>query len=195
MAMDKVTVCNMALAQLGASPISAMTDEPHGPLCDLFYDGARRGVLLEDAWRCAILREKIEDDGTSVPDDRGFAYRFKLSDLTKCLQILDVTGTDGTSIRWLREGEYLYADYDTLVVRHVTDLDDEAKWHPLLVEVVSLRLAAAIAVRVKASMTAKAQLMQEYEALLLRARQINAIEVNDPNDMEEGGSEWIDSRS
>lgn len=193
--MAQVDVCNMALSKLGAGTITLITDEPHGPLCALFYDNCRLSLLERETWRFAVLREEIEDDGTAVADAVGFEYRFLLSALTSPVRILDVMYENGTSIDWLREGEYLYANYDTTTVKHVTDVSDDTKWPSLFTEAMALRLAAAIAIRVKASVAAQQRIAEEYEQILLRARQLNAVEENDPDDLETGSTEWLDSRS
>lgn len=195
-AVTTLDVYNMALTLLGATQLSAVGDTPNGPLCTLFYERVCQQVLSEDNWLHQMIREGLEAETATEPEF-GFDYHFLLSGLTYTpAKIVAVYSDDGeTPIKYAREGGYILADADEIYVRYVREETDPANMHPKLVEAIALKLAMVLATKVKASRSKTDGLRQDYERVRLEARMCGLIEFGDPDEQEDGSTDWINARN
>ena len=84
-----VQICNSALNQLGASSITALTDDSkNARLCNERYTTVRDAVFRSHPWNCLVKRIQLAQDTDTPP--WGFTYQYTLpSDCLRVLQIKD----------------------------------------------------------------------------------------------------------
>ena len=59
--ISKITICNLALAQLGQAPISSLTQEDEkARRLNLFYEPVRDEVLRSHNWGFATAEEPLD---------------------------------------------------------------------------------------------------------------------------------------
>ena len=95
MALSKVEICNLALANIGIRRfISAITeDNPEAESCNLFYDHCRRMVLRSAEWGFATRRATLAEVTGTPPDEWSYQYGWPAS----CLKPLRIW--DGLTVR------------------------------------------------------------------------------------------------
>lgn len=78
--MQKIDICNMALAQLGEAPIESVKDQnERARKMDLFYDAARREVMRKHDWAFSrragkLARVTIPKEENPFPMSETYAY-------------------------------------------------------------------------------------------------------------------------
>jgi len=84
-----VQICNSALNQLGASSITALTENSkNARLCNERYETIRDAVFRSHPWNCLIKRVQLAKD-TDTPA-WGFSFQYTLpADCLRVLQIRD----------------------------------------------------------------------------------------------------------
>lgn len=119
--ISSVTICNVALSQLGAKVIHSMDDESkNAAWCDMFYDSARRTCLQMHPWNFAIRRlELARDAATPV---YGFQYQFTLP--ADNLRLLGVE--DDNSYRV--ESYKILTNSKTCFISYISDVTDVSSW-------------------------------------------------------------------
>lgn len=142
--MDAVEICNAALDQLGVDRIQSLEDESsRAELCSARFAIVRDAVLGERAWRFAIGRHEIAEDGESPA--YGYGRRFPLPSIV--VQVLEVSdGADDLS-DWQREGAFLLANAEgPIFIRSVDQVEDVALWPAVFCSAVVARLAAELCI-------------------------------------------------
>ena len=84
-----VQICNSALNQLGASSITALTENSkNARICNERYETVRDAVYRSHPWNCLVKRVQLAQDSDTPA--WGFAYQYTLpSDCLRVLQIKD----------------------------------------------------------------------------------------------------------
>jgi hypothetical protein len=72
-----VDIANSALNLLGASTISALTDDSkNARLCNQRYEPVRNRVFRSHAWNCLTKRVQLAQDTTAPVVEYSYAYTF-----------------------------------------------------------------------------------------------------------------------
>lgn len=179
--ISKITICNLALAQLGQAPISSLEQEDEkARRLNLFYEPVRDEVLRTHNWAFAGVSEPLallekEADGEGL-----FTYKYPVEALfirrvfepkaPRCaLPFKERFRTDlhcrvlGISSR------AAYAEY----TRRITD---ENLFDPAFVKSFSLALACDLAVALTGDAQLASQILQKYTLSLDEARRSNMTE-------------------
>ena len=116
-----IQICNSALNQLGASSITALTENSkNARLCNERYETVRDAVFRSHPWNCLIKRVQLAQD-TATPA-WGFSYQYTLpSDCLRVLQIKDYDADYKIEGRKLLINE---ADVYLIYLAQITDVNE-----------------------------------------------------------------------
>jgi hypothetical protein len=82
-----VDIANSALNLLGASTISALTDDSkNARLCNQRYEPVRNRVFRSHAWNCLTKRVQLAQDTTAPIVEYSYAYTLP----SDCLRVLKI---------------------------------------------------------------------------------------------------------
>lgn len=167
-----ITIANNALAMLGDDPISDFNEgSVRSSLVRDMYDNVLLSTLRALPWNCA-MRRVVLSPSVGAPAF-GFTYKFNLpSDWVRTLSINEKQDI----INFKVEGRTILTDVDTLQLRYVFKNEDAATYDAGLVDVLTFKLAAALAYPITKS-TTQVQLMEQKAAEAMRvAKGIDAVE-------------------
>ena len=172
-----VDICNSALNLLGASTISALTDDSkNARLCNQRYEPVRNRVFRGHAWNCLTKRVQLAQDSTAPVVEYSFQYTLP----SDCLRVLKVhTGvTDSieSDINYAVEGRKIKSNEGTLYLVYIAIDTDPNNYDTYLQESISHQLAADIAYAVTNNATLAKNYMERADERLREARFIDATE-------------------
>ena len=173
---DETSICNLALAKLGISPIMALTDQSkQAQFCARFYDQTRDEVLQSHRWNFAMRRDSLNRLSTAPESEWDYAYQLPVD----CLRVVQLNGYEPNE----RKGEFsveadqLLTDAEEAAIRYVGRVTDGSFYHPLFVHALATMLASRLAGPLTGSRNLPSELLQEYEALTgPKARMADAFE-------------------
>jgi hypothetical protein len=173
---DETSICNLALAKLGISPIMALTDESkQAQFCSRFYAQTRDEVLQSHRWNFAMRRDSLNRLIDAPRSEWRFAYQLP----TDCLRVVQLNGYQPTE----RKGEFsieadrLMANAEVAEIRYIARVIDASFFHPLFVHALATMLASRLAGPLTGSRNLPQELLQEYEVLTgPKARMADAFE-------------------
>ena len=172
-----VDICNSALTLLGASTISALTDDSkNARLCNQRYEPIRNRVFRSHAWNCLTKRVQLAKDSTAPVVE--FANQYTLP--ADCLRVLKIhTGTTDSiksTIDYAVEGRKIKTDEGTVFLVYIALITDPNEYDTYFNEALSAALAADLAYAI----TNNATLSNNYQAIaderLREARFVDATE-------------------
>ena len=172
-----VDICNSALNLLGASTISALTDDSkNARLCNQRYEPVRNRIFRSHSWNCLTKRVQLAQDTATPVVEYSFQYTLP----SDCLRVLKVhTGVNDSinaEIEYVVEGRKIKTNEGTIYLVYVSLVTDPNEYDTNLQESISAALAADIAYAV----TNNATLANNYQATaserLREARYIDATE-------------------
>ena len=172
-----VDICNSALNFLGASTISALTeDSKNARLCNQRFEPIRNRTFRSHAWNFATKRVELAKDSDAPVVE--YANQYTLP--ADCLRVLKIhTGsTDSikSTIDYVVEGRKIKTDEGTVFLVYIALITDPNEYDTYFNEALSAALAADIAYAI----TNNATLANNYQALaderLREARFVDATE-------------------
>lgn len=172
-----VDICNSALNLLGASTISALTDDTkNARLCNQRYEPVRNRVFRSHAWNCLTKRVQLARD-TETPVIE-YSYQYTLP--SDCLRVLKVhngtTDSIASSIDYQVEGRKIKTNEGTVYLVYIAIDTDPNSYDTYLQEAISHQLAADIAYAVTNNATLANNYMNRADERLREARFIDATE-------------------
>lgn len=117
-----------------------------------------------------------------------YGWTFKHALPTDSLRLLHVNNDSG---EWRREGDYILANEDSLEVQIIQDVTDYDEMDPDFLEALAYYLAWEICYRVTQNQNLKAQMLEDYGAVVRRARFVESTE-DSPKQIE--AEDWLDAR-
>lgn len=185
---DETSICNLALAKLGISPIMALTDESkQAQFCNRFYAQTRDEVLQSHRWNFAMRRAALNKLSTAPQSEWAVAYQLPVD----CLRVVQLNGYEPTE----RKGEFsveadqLLADAEEANIRYIARIEDGTNYHPLFVHALATLIASRLAGPLTGSRNLPVELLKEYEDLTgPKARMADAFEERLVRKMP-----WVDS--
>ena len=91
-----VNICNSALNLLGASTISALTeDTKNARLCNQRYEPIRNRIFRAHNWNCLITRTQLAQDSTAPIVEYAYAYTIPAN----CLRVIAINNGSTDSIK------------------------------------------------------------------------------------------------
>ena len=172
-----VDICNSALNLLGASTISALTDDSkNARLCNQRYEPVRNRVFRSHAWNCLHKRVQLAQNSTAPVVEYSNAYSLR----SDCLRVLKVhngtTDSIASSIDYKLEGRNIVTDEGTIYLIYIALITDPNEYESYLQESISHQLAADIAYAVTNNATLANNYMARADERLREARFIDATE-------------------
>ena len=172
-----VDICNSALNLLGASTISALTDDSkNARLCNQRYEPVRNRVFRAHAWNCLHKRVQLAQNSTAPVIEYSNAYALP-SDCLRVLKIRNGT-TDSivSAIDYKLEGRNIVTDEGTIYLIYIALITDPNEYDTYLQESISHQLAADIAYAITNNATLANNYMTRADERLREARFIDATE-------------------
>ncbi len=187
-----VDICNSALNLLGASTISALTDDSkNARLCNQRYEPVRNRVFRSHAWNCLHKRVQLAQNSTAPVIEYTYAYALP-SDSLRVLKVHNgTTDSIASSIDYKLEGKNIVTDEGTIYLIYIALDTDPNNYDTYLQESISHQLAADLAYAVTNNATLAEKYMTRADERLREARFIDATE-NSLGTIE--SSEFTDAR-
>jgi len=172
-----VDMCNSALNLLGASTISALTDDSkNARLCNQRYENVRDRVFRSHAWNCLHKRVELAQNSTAPVIEYSNAYALP----SDCLRVLKVhngtTDSIASSIDYKLEGKNIVTDEGTIYLIYIALDTDPNNYDSYLRESISHQLAADLCYAITNNATLANNYMLRADERLREARFIDATE-------------------
>ena len=187
-----VDIANSALNLLGASTISAFTDDSkNARLVNQRYEPVRNRVFRSHAWNCLHKRVQLAQNSTAPVVEYSHAYALPAD----CLRVLKVhngtTDSIKSAIDYKLEGRNIVTDEGTVFIIYIALDTDPNNYDTYLQESISHQLAADLAYAVTNNATLADKYMTRADERLREARFIDATE-NSLGTIE--STEFVDAR-
>jgi len=187
-----VDICNSGLNLLGASTISALTDDSkNARLCNQRYEPVRNRVFRGHAWNCLHKRVQLAQNSTAPIIEYSYAYALP----SDCLRVLKIhngtTDSIAAALDYKLEGRNIVTDEGTVYLIYIALDTDPNNYDTYLQESISHQLAADIAYAVTNNATLAKNYMERADERLREARFVDATE-NSLGTIE--SSEFTDAR-
>mgnify|MGYP001377737431 CR=1 FL=1 len=172
-----VNMCNSSLNLLGASTISALTeDTKNARLCNQRYEPVRNRVFRGHNWNCLIKRVQLAQDSTGPVIEYTYGYTLP----SDCLRVLKVhngtTDSIASALDYKLEGRNIVTDEGTVYLIYIALDTDPNNYDTYLQESISHQLAADICYAVTNNATLANNYMTRADERLREARFIDATE-------------------
>lgn len=175
--MTATTIANLALARLGNTTISDITEDSEtARACQVLYNQTRRELLRSHRWNFAQKRAALSE----LADEPAFGWEHQFGIPSDCLRILEVGESehgDNLSERFVVEGNAILTDQDSVNLVYVYDCENPELFDPLFVEALSLRMAVKLCNSLQGTSGNADRLNAEYDQRIAPlARRIDANE-------------------
>jgi len=172
-----VNICNSSLNLLGASTISALTeDTKNARLCNQRYEPVRNRVFRGHNWNCLIKRVQLAANSTDPVVEYAKSYALP----SDCLRVLKIhngtTDSIASNLDYKIEGKNIVTDQTTVYVVYVALDEDPNNYDTYLREAISHQLAADLAYAITNNATLANNYMTRADERLREARFIDATE-------------------
>jgi hypothetical protein len=172
-----VNICNSALNLLGASTISALTDDSkNARLCNQRYESVRDRVFRGHAWNCLHKRLQLAQNSTAPVIEYTYAYALP----SDCLRVLKIhngtTDSIASDIDYKLEGRNIVTDQGTVYLIYIAKDTDPNNYDTYLQESISHQLAADLCYAITNNATLANNYMARADERLREARFIDATE-------------------
>ena len=172
-----VDICNSALNLLGASTISALTDDSkNARLCNQRYEPVRNRVFRGHAWNCLHKRVQLAQNSTAPVVEYSNAYALPAD----CLRVLKIhngtTDSIASALDYKLEGRNIVTDEGTVYLIYIALETDPNNYDTYLQESISHQLAADLAYAITNNATLANQYMTRADERLREARFVDATE-------------------
>ena len=187
-----VDICNSALNLLGASTISALTeDSKNARLCNQRFEPVRNRVFRGHNWNCLITRIQLAQDTTGPVVEYTYGYTLP----TDCLRVLKIhngtTDSIESNLDYKVEGRKIVTDEGTIYLVYIALDTDPNTYDSYLAESISHQLAADLCYAITNNSTLANNYMARADERLREARFIDSTE-NALDTIESG--EFTDAR-
>ena len=172
-----VDICNSALNLLGASTISALTDDSkNARLCNQRYEPVRNRIFRSHAWNCLTKRVQLAQDSTAPVVEYSYAYTLP----SDCLRVLKIhtgaTDSIASDIEYQVEGRKIKTNEGTVYLVYIALVSDPNEFDVYLQEALAAGLAADSAYAVTNNATLAKNYQEVADERLREARFIDATE-------------------
>ena len=181
---SKVSICNLALANIAASGIQDINEATaEARACRLFYDQVLGSLLEAYPWRFAQRTVAMAEVTNTKPLKWRKAFR-RPSDCRKVLMVTDEAMADyipglPMGIPYAIEGDTIHCDLDVAYLVYTAAQTDPTKFTALFVEALAWQLA------VRLSMPLTRDPKVRADAYQLAERMTTAAAVADANEQRE----------
>lgn len=192
--MDTLTVCNMALSNLGQKKITqAQLDAdliPEAIQCNIHFDVDRDDVLSESNWDFAkvtellVLNDIVKQDSTGTYKIPDWTYYYNYP--SSCLKAWLVYNESTLDDRTAQDFEKIYVDdlssyfigskLETAYIQYTKQITDPDKWNTKFVKAFSWKLASSIAKALTGDNKVQLNAGTTYKTFIDEAKRMNAQE-------------------
>jgi hypothetical protein len=192
---DKVEIANLALQEMGAEPITSLSDDQKtARVINLRFDSLRDSFLRMHSWNFAKARARL----SRLEDSPAFGFRFAYALPSDWLRTLHVT-TDAstkpehqvTEPHYQIEGKQLLADHDEVFMMYLRRVTNTEEWDELALDAFVLFLASRTARAITQNLDLAQSLADDFRIKLGEARFYDA--TDEPAQRLES-DEWLVSR-
>lgn len=162
---DDISICNLALGEIGVPRITALTEASQpARYCALFYAQTRDEVLQAAPWAFAIKRVTL----SRLADSPAFGWAFQYQIPTDCLAVLQLNAWQASEARDLYEieGDRLLTDAEEAQLRYTARIEDSEVFPPLFVQALYTKLASKLAQPLSGNRSLSGDLLGEFEKLV-----------------------------
>lgn len=189
-AISKVNICNMALISLGATTITALTENSkNARICNAIYDQVRDGVLTDHIWNFAQKRfvlAQIAGNPAWTEDGMSIIYQKP----TDCLKINYV---NIPSAIFKIEDDKILSNTTGLKIKYTEREKNPVKYFTKFTEALIAKLAAELAFPITSSRSLAESLFKiYYDIKLPSAKSIDSQQGTPQGAMQD---EWLLSRT
>ena len=172
-----VDICNSALNLLGASTISALTeDSKNARLCNQRFEPVRNRVFRSHNWNCLITRVQLAQDTTGPVVEYTYGYTLP----TDCLRVLKIhngtTDSIASNLDYKVEGRKIVTNETTIYLVYIALDTDPNTYDSYLAESISHQLAADLCYAITNNSTLANNYMTRADERLREARFIDSTE-------------------
>ena len=172
-----VNICNSALNLIGASTISALTeDTKNARLCNQRYEPVRNRVFRSHNWNCLIKRVQLAANSTDPVVEYAKSYALP----SDCLRVLKIhngtTDSIASDLDYKIEGKNIVTDQTTVYLVYIALDEDPNNYDTYLREAISHQLAADLCYAITNNATLSNNYMTRADERLREARFIDATE-------------------
>ena len=172
-----VNMCNSALNLIGASTISALTeDTKNARLCNQRYEPVRNRIFRGHNWNCLIKRVELAQNSTAPVMEYTYAYALP-SDFLRVLKIHNgTTDSIAADLDYKVEQKNIVTNQTTVYLAYIALDTDPNNYDAYLREAISHQLAADLAYAITNNATLANNYMTRADERLREARFIDATE-------------------
>jgi hypothetical protein len=171
MASD-TTVCSNALIRLGDKPITDLSDpDERARICQALFADTRDAVFRAHPWRCLVHRAALALEATAPLFD--WAHAFTLPTSPWCLRVLRTNLDDNA---WTVEGRSVLTNAGSVSIAYIARITDYAVLDALLIEALTARMAAEMAVSITGNQNLGVTSFNVYLSKVSEAWSTNAME-------------------
>ena len=172
-----VNMCNSALNLIGASTISALTeDTKNARLCNQRYEPVRNRVFRGHNWNCLIKRIQLGANSVAPVIEYTYAYALP-SDFLRVLKIHNgTTDSIASDLDYKVEGKNIITNQTTVYLVYVSLDEDPNNYDAYLREAISHQLAADLAYAITNNATLAKNYLINADERLREARFVDATE-------------------
>lgn len=183
--MASIAVCNIALAEIRASPIVDLEDgSPEADACAHHYPDCFNTLIESHDWGFARRRVALSPLTNDRPGDWAYAYAVP-PDLAIMGDVVPVASAPQPGLyfpwpySWPRsalgapsfifDGEVIYTDLANAWIEYTSNDVDEGVWPAMFRRALTLDLASRLAITIRDDRAMKGDLIQQYEVARQRA--------------------------
>jgi hypothetical protein len=172
-----VDIANSALNLLGASTISAFTDDSkNARLVNQRYEPVRDRVFRSHAWNCLHKRVQLAQNTTAPVVEYSYAYSLP----SDCLRVLKIhngtTDSIVSEIDYKIEGRNIVTNEGTVYLIYIAKITDPNLYDTYLQESISHQLAADLCYAITNNASLANNYMVRADERLREARFVDATE-------------------
>jgi len=171
MATSDVGICNLALAHLGETSITGLTEgSAASNACNSMYDFIRRATLRKGTWNFATRTAAL-----SLLDETAVDYTYVYSVPTKYLRAIGLHPVDSKKFFTMR-GRKIYTNEAEAILEYIEDVTDPNLFDDVFTLALSFRLASALAIQITGNAQNAMAMLQQYEIVMAEAEAVDADE-------------------
>jgi len=181
MAISNTSICNQALAMIGAKRINNLEDTTESSVqaiqCRLQFEPTRDALLRSHWWAFAQSRAQLSQD-TESPDFEWDNQFILPTDILQAKSVYDdaTVGGRASAFSYVIEGDRLLTNEGDVNLRYIRKVTDPTEFDALFVQILVLELAIKLASPLSQDKKLKEQLFQELSVRMKRARAISRQE-------------------
>lgn len=193
-----LSIANHSLLLLGASPITALTDDTaNARAMNEVFENCVKGFLTECRWTFSTTRTTLVTNSTTglFPwqfQEEGYIYD-RPGDTTNptnaCLRIWDMSDPQA---RWREEGEYIISDTASLGARWTWYNTEYHLWRPKAITAFMDKLCSDVAYMIINSATKGEYYLKKYQEISLPAAMTENSQTGFQQEPLDG--EWLSSK-